>query len=57
LFQKIRLEIGVADEKVGKVIEALSLGAKESGGSGMAFVTELFDCIELGTGAHGESVL
>jgi nitrogen regulatory protein PII len=57
LFQKIRLEIGVADEKVGKAIEALSLGAKESGGSGMAFVTELFDCVELGSGVHGETVL
>ncbi len=57
LFQKIRLEIGVADEKVGEAIAALSSGARESGGSGMAFVTELFDCIELGTGAHGETVL
>ncbi len=33
-----------ADEKVGEVIGALSSGAKESGGSGLAFVTELFDC-------------
>ena len=57
LFQKIRMEIGVNDDKVGEVLDALSSGAKESGGSGMAFVTELFDCIELGTGAHGESVL
>ncbi len=57
LFQKIRMEIGVNDDKVGEVIDALSSGAKESGGSGMAFVTELFDCIELGTGTHGESVL
>ena len=57
LFQKIRMEIGVNDGKVGEVLDALSSGAKESGGSGMAFVTELFDCIELGTGAHGESVL
>ena len=57
LFQKIRLEIGVPDEKVGAAIDALSLGARESGGSGLAFVTELVDCVELGTGAHGESVL
>ncbi len=57
LFQKIRMEIGVNDGKVGEVLDALSSGAKESGGSGMAFMTELFDCIELGTGAHGESVL
>ena len=57
LFQKIRMEIGVNDDKVGKVLDALSSGAKESGGSGMAFVTELFDCVELGTGARGESLL
>ncbi len=57
LFQKVRLEIGVTDEKVGKAIDALSSGARESGGSGLAFVTELFDCVKLGTGDHGESVL
>ena len=57
LFQKVRLEIGVADDKVEEAIDALSLGAKESGGSGMAFVTELFDCVELGSGVRGESVL
>ena len=57
LFKKIRMEIGVNDDKVGKVLDALSSGAKESGGSGMAFVTELFDCVELGTGARGESLL
>ncbi len=57
LFQKVRLEIGVADEKVGEAIDALSLGARESGGSGLAFVTELFDCVKLGTGAHGEAIL
>ncbi len=57
LFQKIRLEIGVPDEKVGAAIDALSLGARESGGSGLAFVTELVDCVELGTGARGDSVL
>ncbi len=57
LFQKIRLEIGVADEKVEELIEALSSGVKESGGSGLAFVSELSDCVMLGTGVRGESVL
>ncbi len=57
LFQKIRMEIGVNDDKVGEAIDALSSGAKKGGGSGMAFVTELFDCVELGTGARGESLL
>ena len=51
------MEIGVNDDKVGEVIDALSSGAKASGGSGMAFVTELSDCIELGTGVHGGSIL
>ncbi len=57
LFQKVRVEIGVADEKVGEVIDALSLGAKESGGSGLAFVTDLLDCVKLYTGTHGDTVL
>ena len=57
LFQKVRMEIGVNDDKVGEVLDALSAGAKESGGSGLAFVTELFDCVELGSGEHGINVL
>ena len=57
LFQKIRMEIGVNDDKVGDVIDALSSGAKVSGGSGMAFVTDLADCVELGTGTHGIDIL
>jgi nitrogen regulatory protein PII len=51
------MEIGVNDDKVGEVLDALSAGAKESGGSGLAFVTELFDCVELGSGEHGINVL
>ena len=57
LFQKVRLEISVPDEKVGETIDALSLGARESGGSGLALVIELFDCVKLGTGTHGDSAL
>jgi len=57
LFQKVRMEIGVNDDKVGEAIDALSSGARESGGSGIAFVTELFDCVELGTGARGVNIL
>ena len=47
----------VCAEYVDEVIEALSLGARESGGSGLAFVTELFDCVRLGTDTRGDSVL
>jgi nitrogen regulatory protein PII len=57
LFQKVRVEVGVPDDRVDQVIEALSDGAKLSGGSGLAFVTEMYDCINLGTGERGESLL
>lgn len=57
LFQKVRLEIGVADENVERTMDALALGARESGGSGLAFVTDLVDCVKLGTGSRGESLL
>jgi len=57
LFQKVRIEIGVSDERVEEVIEALSDGAKKSGGSGLAFVAEMQECIKLGTGKRGESIL
>jgi nitrogen regulatory protein PII len=48
---------GVPDEQVEMVIDALSEGAKKSGGSGLAFVTDLIDCVNLGTGEHGVSLL
>jgi nitrogen regulatory protein PII len=57
LFQKVRVEIAVSEENVARVLDALSAGARESGGSGLAFVSEIFDCVKLGTGAHGESLL
>ena len=57
LFQKVRIEIGVPDEHVQNVVNALSDGAKSSGGSGIAFVTELIECIELGTGCRTENLL
>jgi len=57
LFQKLRIEIGAPDELVDKVIDALSEGAKKSGGSGLAFVTDLIDCVNLGTGDRGVSLL
>ena len=57
LFQKLRIEIGAPDEQVQNVVNALSEGAKLSGGSGIAFVTELFECIELGTGSRLKTLL
>jgi nitrogen regulatory protein PII len=53
----LRIEVGVPDEQVENIVDALSAGAEKSGGSGIAFVTELFDCIELRTGARGETLL
>ena len=57
LFQKLRIEIGVTDEQVQNVVKALSEGANKSGGTGIAFVTELFDCIELSTGSPVSTLL
>ena len=57
LFQKLRIEIGVTDEQVQNVIDALSAGANKSGGAGIAFVTELFDSIELRTGTPVSTLL
>ncbi len=57
LFQKVRVEIAVTDKMIDKAVDAISAGAKESGGAGKIFVTELFDCITPNTGARGESEL
>ena len=57
LFQKLRIEIGVTDEQVQNVVDALSAGANKSSGAGIAFVTELFDCVELRTGAPVSTLL
>ena len=47
----------MADEQVEATLDALSSGANERGSSGLATSNELFDCVKLGTGAHGESIL
>ena len=57
LFQKLRIEIGVTDEQVQNVIESLSEGVNKSGGTGIAFVTELFECIELRTNSPVSTLL
>ena len=57
LFQKLRIEIGATDEQVQNVVKALSEGVNKSGGTGIAFVTELFDCIELRTGSPVSTLL
>ncbi len=57
LFQKLRIEIGVTDEQVQNVVDALSVGANKSSGAGIAFVTELYDCVELRTGMPVSTLL
>ena len=53
LFQKVRIEIAANDEMVETVIEAISRGAKESGGFGKIFITELAEVVNLATGERG----
>ena len=38
-------------------IESINKGAKESGGSGKIFVTELYDAMTVWTGERGEKSL
>ncbi len=53
LFQKVRIEIAANEEMVETVIEAISRGAKESGGFGKIFITELVEVVNLATGERG----
>lgn len=57
LLQKVRLEIAVKQERLEKTIEAITLGARKSGGFGMIFVTELHDVIHIKTGQRGQDAL
>ena len=57
LFNRTRLEIAVEDSMLETAIESISKGAKESGGSGKIFVTELVDAMTIWTGDRGEDSL
>jgi nitrogen regulatory protein PII len=53
LFRRVRVEVAVNDEQLETAIEAITAGAKEAGGWGRIFVTELQDVITIWTGERG----
>ena len=57
LFRRVRLEVAVNDDRLETAIQAISAGAKESGGWGHIFVTELSDVITIWTGERGPRAL
>lgn len=57
LFRRVRLEVATQDDKIETVIGAISKGAKESGGYGKIFMTELQDIVKIFTDERGEEAL
>jgi nitrogen regulatory protein P-II 2 len=62
LFNRTRLEIAIEDSMLETAIKSITKGAKESGGSGKIFVTELLDAelldaITVWTGDRGDDSL
>ena len=57
LFRRIRVELAMNDATVEKAIDAISRGAKEAGGWGRIFVTELTDVVTIWTGERGTRTL
>lgn len=54
LFQKVRVELPLKEEMVDRAINAIVQGAKDSGGFGIIFVTELYEVVNIQTGERGE---
>jgi nitrogen regulatory protein PII len=57
LFNRVRIELAIQDENVEKALAAFEKGAKETGGYGKAFVTELHDVFTAWTGERGSDAL
>ena len=57
LCKRVRVEVAVKDAKLKSTIEAISQGAKESGGFGKIFVTDISDVITIWTGDRGDDAL
>ncbi len=57
LFRRVRLEVASQDDQAENVIAAISKGAKESGGYGKIFMTELQDVVKIYTDERGEEAL
>jgi nitrogen regulatory protein PII len=57
LAQKVRVELAVNDDVVDKTVEALAQGARNSGGFGMIFVTNIVQVLNVREGTEGEQAL
>ena len=57
LCKRVRVEVAVQTAKLKSTIEAISRGAKESGGYGKIFVSEIDDVITIWTGERGKDAL
>ena len=57
LFRRVRLEVAVNDDRVETAIQAISEGARASGGWGHIFVTELSEVVTIWTGERGPRAL
>ena len=57
LFPRIRVEVSVSDAQLETVIEAMSRGAKETGGWGRIFVHDLEEIVTIWSGERGPRAL
>ena len=57
LFRRTRLEVVVTDALVEKAIQAITSGAKETGGWGHIFVTEVHEVVKIWTDERGPKAL
>ncbi|MFT5515627.1 MAG: nitrogen regulatory protein PII [Rhodothermales bacterium] len=57
LTRRVRVMVAVPDTLLETCIAAITQGAKESGGWGIIFVTELLDVINITTGERGSAAL
>ena len=57
LLQKVRIELTLRDEMVEQAVNAIEKGARESGGFGMVFITDLHDALNVRTGERGEQAI
>ena len=57
LCKRVRVEVAVKDAMLKSTIEAITQGAKESGGFGKLFITDIHDVITIWTGNRGDEAL
>ena len=57
LFRRIRVEVAVTDAQLETAIEAISRGARETGGWGRIMVQPLEDVVTIWTGVRGSRAL